>query len=324
MKRREFVALFGSVAVPWPLVALAQGRARPVIGFLGGSTRSRWAPWTKTFLQRLSELGWKEGHTVAVEYRWSEGHSKRYTEFAEEFARLKVDVIVTNGSVAVAAKRVTSTVPIVFALAGDPLGAGLVGSLSRRGGNVTGLSLQADDLYAKRLGLLCEVLPDLRRLAIIGNVDYRASVAEIGKVQAVAPKLGLDVDILEIRRAEDIAPAFEKRKSGAEALYVCGSSLVNANILKINTLALAANLPTCHPVQAYVIRKGFMSYGPSIPDLWRRAADYVDKILRGTNPGDIPVEQPTKFELVFNLKTAKTLGLELSPLLLARADKVIE
>ena len=276
-------------------------------------------------MQRLRELGWIEGRTVAIEYRWAEGRSERFAEIAAEFVRLKVDVIVTAGTAAVvAAKQATSVIPIVFAAAGDPVGTGLVASLARPGGNVTGLSNQSADLAGKRLELLREVVPGLRRLAIMANVGNPIGVLEMGEVQAAARTLGLEVVTLEIRRAEDIAPAFEALKGRADALYVVTDPLVNTNRIRINTLALGARLPTMHGIREYVEAGGLMSYGPNFPDLFRRAADYVDKILRGAKPADIPVEQPTKFDLVINLTTAKALGLDVPPTLLARADEVIE
>jgi putative ABC transport system substrate-binding protein len=323
VKRREFITLVGGAAA-WPLAARAQQPKLPTIGLLGASTSSNWSQWTAAFVERLRELGWIEGRTVAIEYRWAEGRSQRFAEIAAEFVRLKVDVIVTAGSPAVVAKRATSAIPIVFAIAVDPVGSGLVASLARPGGNVTGLSTQTPELAGKRIELLREVLPSLRRLAIIANVGYAGSVHEIGEVRAAASKLGLDVDVLEIRRAEDIAPAFGALKSEVQALYVCPDALVNANHARINTLALGARLPTIHPFRDYLGAAGFMSYGANNAALFRRAGDYVDKILHGAKPGDMPVEQPTKFELVFNLVTAQALGLTLSPLLLARADEVIE
>ncbi len=324
MRRREFITLLGGAAVGWPLGAEAQQPKLPTIGLLGASTSSNWSQWTAAFVERLRELGWIEGRTVAIEYRWAEGRSQSFAEIAVEFVRLKVDVIVTAGSPAVVAKRATSAIPIVFAIAVDPVGSGLVASLARPGGNVTGLSTQTPELAGKRIELLREVLPSLRRLAIIANVGYAGSVHEIGEVRAAASKLGLDVDVLEIRRAEDIPPAFGALKSEVQALYVCPDALVNANHARINTLALGARLPTIHPFRDYLGAAGFMSYGANNAALFRRAGDYVDKILHGGKPGDMPVEQPTKFELVFNLVTAQALGLTLSPLLLARADEVIE
>jgi putative ABC transport system substrate-binding protein len=276
-------------------------------------------------VQRLRELGWIEDRTIAIEVRWAEGRTERFGEIAAEFVRLKVDVIVTAGTASViAAKQATSVIPIVFASAGDPLGTGLVASLARPGGNITGLSALLRDTATKRFELLREVVPNLRRLAIIANVDNPATVLETRELQATAPTLGLEVAAFEIRRAEDIAPAFEALKGRADALYVAPEPLVNTNRVRINTLALGARLPTMHGLREYVEAGGLMSYGPSVPDQYRRAADYVDKILRGAKPADIPVEQPTKFDLFINVTTAKALGLTIPPSLLARADEVIE
>jgi putative tryptophan/tyrosine transport system substrate-binding protein len=325
MKRRQFITLLGGTAAAWPLAARAQQAGKlPTIGFLGTAASSAWGPWTAAFVQRLHELGWIEGRTVAIQYRWAEGRAERLAEIAAEFVRLKVDVIVTGGNAAVAAKQASSVVPIVFALVDDPVGSGLVASLARPGGNITGLSMQSTDLAGKRLALLREVVPGLRRLAIMANVEYPAAVQEMGEIQAAAGTLGLDVPTFEIRRAEDIAPAFEALKGRAEALYVVGDALVLTHRVRINTLALAARLPTIFFLREYVEAGGLMSYGPNFPDLFRRAADYVDKILRGAKPGDIPVEQPTKFDLIINLTTAKALGLSIPESFLVRADGVIE
>jgi len=297
----------------------------PIIGFLSQSTLSASSEWVAAFVQRLRELGWNEGRTIAIEYRWGEGREERFAEVAAEFVRLKVDVIVTSGTLAVmAAKRATPVIPIVFATAGDPVANHLVASLARPGGNVTGLSGQVVDTASKRLELLRKVLPGLRRLAIMGNVDNPFAVLEMGEVQATARMVGLEATTFEIRRAEDIAPAFEAFKGRADALYVPPEPLVNTNRVRINTLALGARLPTMHGLREYVEAGGLMSYGSSAPDRYRRAADYVDKILRGAKPADIPVEQPTKFDLVINLTTAKALGLQIPDRLLALADEVIE
>jgi len=323
--RRKFLATLGGAAA-WPLAARAQQPAKlPTIGFLGAGTSSSHGQWAAAFVQRLHELGWIEGRTIAIEYRWAEGRSDRYAEIAAELVRLKVDVIVMSGTAAVvAAKQATSVIPIVFAAAGDPVGTGLVASLARPGGNVTGLSLQQTDLAAKRLELLREVVPGLRRLAILANLGSAAAVLDMREVEATAGTLGLEVITLEIRRGEDIAPAFEALKGRAEALYVVIDPLVNTHRIRINTLALAARLPTMHTFREGVEAGGLMSYGTSFPDLFRRAADYVDKILRGAKPGDIPVEQPTKFDLVINLTTAKAVGLTIPESFLLRADEVIE
>jgi putative tryptophan/tyrosine transport system substrate-binding protein len=295
MRRRQFITLLGGAAAIWPLAASAQQRPKmPTIGYLGATTASAQSKSRSAFLHRLRELGWAEGRNLGIEYRWAEGRTERAPEIATELVRLNVDIIFTSGAgPVIAAKQATSTIPIVFAVASDPVGTGLVASLARPGGNVTGLSYQGPDLGAKRVELLREVVPRLRRLAMA-----------------------------EIRQIEDITGAFDALK--ADALYVCADPLVNNNRNRIATLALGARVPTIYGEREHVEAGGLMSYGPNLPDLFRRAADYVDKILRGTKPADIPVEQPTKFDLVINLKTAKALGLEVPPTLLARADEVIE
>ena len=324
--RRKFLATLGGAAAAWPLATHAQQPGKvPTIGFLGGATPAAQGQWAAAFVQRLRELGWIEGRTVAIEYRWAEGRSERAAEIAAEFARRKVDVIVTSGTaVVVAAMQATSVIPIVFAAAGDPVGTSLVASLARPGGNVTGLSNQVLDLAGKRLELLREVVPGLGRLAILANVDNPAVVLDMREVQTTARTLGLEVITLEIRRGEDIAAAFEALNGRADALYVPPEPLVNTNRVRINTLALGARLPTMHGLREYVEAGGLMSYGANMPDLFRRAAEYVDKILRGAKPADLPVEQPTKFDLVINLTTAKALHLKIPESFLLRADEVIE
>jgi putative ABC transport system substrate-binding protein len=326
MQRREFITLVGGAAAGWPLAAWAQQPGKiPTIGFLGAATPAAWSAWTAGFVGRLGELGWIESRTVAIEYRWAEGRTERYGEIASEFVRLKVGVIVTVGSAAVAVKQVTSVIPIVFAVAPDPLGAGLVASLSRPGGNVTGVSNQSADLAGKRLEILREVFPGLRRLVILANAGNPTSMQELHEIETTARKLGLEAATLEIRRTDDLEQAaFGLGATATSALYAVSDPLVIASRARINTLAQAARLPTMYAVRDYVEAGGLMSYGPNYADLFSRAGDFVDKILRGAKPGDLPVEQPTKFELVINLKTAKALGLELSPSLLARADEVIE
>ena len=326
MRRRDFITLVGGAAAAWPLAARAQQTGKvPTIGYLGGAGPTSHGAWFNSFVQRLRELGWIEGRTVAIKLRWGEGRPQRYAEIAAEFVSLKVDVILAGGTeAAVAAKQATSVIPIVFPTAGDPVGSRLVASLARPGGNVTGLSNLGTDLAAKRLEILREVFPGLRRLATMINADYSGGVTETGEIQVAARTLGLEIVSLPIRRAEDIAPAFAGLKGRAEALLVTGDPLANAHRLRINTFALAARLPTMHSHRQFVEAAGLMSYGPNFLDLNRRAADYVDKILRGAKAADLPVEQPTKFDLVVNLITAKALGIEVPPTLLARADEVIE
>jgi len=326
MRRRDFIKGVAGGAAAWPLAARAQQPGKlPTIGFLGQSTRSAGSEWVAAFVQRLRELGWNEGRTIVIEYRWGEGREERFAEVAAEFVRLKVDVIVTSGTLAVmAAKQATSVIPIVFATAGDPVGNQLVASLARPGGNATGLSVQSSELAGKRIELLREVVPGLRRLAIMGNVSNPFTALEMGEAQAAAGKVGFEVVTLEIRRAQDIVPAFETLKGRSEALYLCIDAVANTNRIPINILAVGARLPTMHGSRDYVEAGGLMSLGANFPDQFRRSADYVDKILRGAKPADLPVQQPTKFDLIVNLITAKALGLRIPPSILARADEVIE
>ena len=325
-RRREFITLLGG-AVVWPFAARAQQQPGklPTIGFLGGASPSIESQRVAAFVQRLRELAWIDGRNLAIEYRWAEGRDERYAEIAAEFVRLKVDVIVTVATPAtLAAKHATAVIPIVFVTASDPVGTGLVASLARPGGNVTGLANQISDTSGKKLEFLREAVPGPRRLAIMANVGNPASALDMGEAEATARTLGLEVITSEIRRAEDIAPAFEALKDRADALYLCPDPLMNTNRTRINILALGARLPTIHGARDFVEAGGLMSYGPNLLGQFRRAADVVDKMLRGAKPNDIPVEQPTKFDLVINLTTAKALGLEIPPTLLARADEVIE
>jgi putative ABC transport system substrate-binding protein len=326
MRRRDFFTLLGGAVAACPVAARAQQPAKlPAIGFLGSASASSEGQRVAAFVQRLRELGWIDGRNVAIEYRWAEGRNERYAEIAAEFVRLKVEVIITQGTAPVlAAMHATSVIPIVFAGSGDPVANGLVASLARPGGNVTGLSNQQADLPGERVQLLREVVPGLRRLAILGNAGNPAVVLEMGEAQAAARRLDLDVATFEIRRAEDIAPAFEALKGRVDALYVAGDPLTTSNRVRIITLALAARLPTIIADPDYVESGGLMSYGPNLLDQYRRAADYVDKVLRGAKPADLPVQQPTKFDLVINLTTAKALGLTVPPTLLAIANEVIE
>jgi ABC-type uncharacterized transport system substrate-binding protein len=326
LKRRDFITLLGGAAATWPLAARAQQPGKlPTIGFLGGNTPSTQGQWTAAFVQRLRQLGWIEGRNLAIEYRWAEGRFDRSPGIMAEFVRLKVDVIVTHATAnVVAAKQATSVIPIVFASVADPVGNNLVAGLARPGANVTGLSAQIPDVAGKRLELLREIIPGLRRLAIMANVSAANALMEMREVEAAARLLGLEVVTSELRRADDVAHAIEALKGRAEALYVQADPLFTTNRVRFNALALMARLPTMHGTREQVDAGGLISYGTNITDLFSRAGDLVDKILRGMKPADLPVEQPTKFELVINLKTAKALGLEVPPTLLARADEVIE
>ena len=280
MRRRDFITIFGGAAAGWPLVSFAQQAVKPTIGFLGADA-SAFAPWTAAFVAGLRDLGWIEGRTIAIEYRWSEGRPERYAEIAAEFVRLKVDVIVTVGSAVPIVKQATSTIPIVFAVGIDPVGSGLVTSLAKPGGNVTGLSIQANELAGKRLELLREVMPQLRRLAIMFNADNTQPVLEMGETQAEARKLGLEVAIRAIRRAEDIAPAFQDLKTKADAIYVTVDQLIVANRTPLLAAALGERLPTIFSTRDFVKAGGLMSYGPNYSDLFRHSADYVDKFCAG-------------------------------------------
>jgi putative ABC transport system substrate-binding protein len=292
---------------------------------MGATTPSAGGQLLAAFVARLRELGWIDGRNVAIEVRWAEGRDERFAEIAAEFVRRKVDVILTHNTPPVlAAKQATSVIPIVFATAGDPVGIGVVASLARPGGNVTGLSGEATDTAGKRLELLREVVPGLRRLAILANVGSAYTTLELSQVWPTARLLSLEATVFEIQRTEDIALAFEALKGRADALYVTPDPVTIVNRVRISTLALGARLPTIYAVREPVEAGGLMSYGPNWPHMFRRAADYVDKILRGTKPADIPVEQPTKFDLVINLTTAKALGVTIPESLLLRADEVIE
>jgi putative ABC transport system substrate-binding protein len=325
MRRRDFMTILGGAAA-WPLAARAQqdGRVRR-IGVLNGLANNALGQATAKALQQgLERLGWTDGRNVAFEYRWAEGRAERLADFAGELVRLKVDVIVTTGTPpTAAAMQATSVIPIVFVGTGDPVGTGLVASLARPGGNVTGLSNQTRDIAGKRVELLREIVPGLAQLVILTNADNVSAMLEAREAEAAAVTLGLQVVRLEVRRAEEIAPELERFRGPARALYVVIDQLTSNNALRINTLALGARLPTMHGSRALLETGGLVSYGADLVEFGRAAA-YVDKILRGAKPADIPVEQPTKFELVINLKTAKALGLTLLPTLLAIADEVIE
>lgn len=326
LKRREFIKAAGISILGFPLAAHAQQPPKmPVIGFLGANTPAAQRRSTEALIQRLRELGWNEGRNIAIEYRWAEGSSDRSPKLMAEFAGLPVDVIVTHAPLnVIAAKRATSTIPVVFAAVGDPVGIGVVASLSRPGGNVTGLSLQSADLAGKRLEILRDVIPGLRRVVVLTNADSPNAALEIGEIQAAAQTLGLDVAVERIRRAEDLASAIAIPKVGTDALYVQTDPIFNTNRSRIATLALDAKVPTISGTREYVEAGSLISYGANLTDLFRRAGDIVDKILRGAKPSDLPVQQPTKFDLILNLKTAKLLGLTVSPTLLATADEVIE
>ena len=325
IRRREFISLLGGAGA-WPLAARAEQPSKlPTIGYLGSQTLATHADWHAAFLQRLRELGWIDGRNLVIEYRWAEGSGDRAAKLAAEFVKLRVDAILTYANpMVLAAKQATSIIPIIFAGAADPVGTGLVASLARPGGNVTGLSSENTDLTSKRLELLREIVPTLRRLAIMVNISNPASVLDMNEAKSAAHALGLDIIALEVERAPDIVRAFDQINTRAEGLYVCVDTLLFSNRVRINTLALAARLPTMLSTHEQVAAGGLMSYAANYPHLFRRAGDYLDKILRGAKPADIPVEQPTKFDLIINLTTAKALDLKVPLPLLATANEVIE
>lgn len=324
MRRRDFLGFVGGAAA-WPVLSRAQAGKSATIGFLGANTASIQKSYMAALIERLAELGWVEGRNLHIEYRWAEGRYDRSPALIAELVARKVDVIVTHSPPNVlAAKRGTSNIPIVFAAVGDPVGIGLVSSLARPGGNITGLSLQSADLAGKRLQLVRELLPDARRLAVVGNASNPNNLMERGEIQQAAQALGFEVVVPEIRTLQDIAPVIEALKGRADTLFVQTDPLTNTNRVHINALALESRLPTNFGVREFAEAGGLMSYGPSFADLFRRSADFVDRILRGAKPGELPIEQPTKFELIINLKTAAALGVTIPPTLLARADEVIE
>jgi putative tryptophan/tyrosine transport system substrate-binding protein len=326
MRRRDVIAFLGSAAAASSLAARAQQPGKlPTIGFVGAGTPSTYSPWVAAFVQRLRELGWIEGRTVAVEIRWAEGRGERYAEIAAEFVQLKVDAVLTIGTPATAAAmKATSVIPIVFVAVNDPVALGVVATLARPAANVTGLSNQQHDVAGKRLELLREVVPRLRRLAILMNPANAGGALEMKDVQTLAGTIGVETITLQIRQAEELGPALQSLNNLADALYFASDPLFNSNRILINNMVLGLRLPTIYAFREYIEAGGLMSYGANFPALFRRGAEFVDRILRGAKPADIPVEQPTKFDLVINLTTAKTLGLTVPDKLLALADEVIE
>ena len=324
MRRREFIRLVSSTGMFWPLAVNAQQADKlPTIGWLGGNA-SLESPWLDGLVRRLGELGWVEGRTVDIERRWSENRPERIAEIAADYVHRRLDIIVTYGAAAAVTKKATASIPIVLAVAADPLGTGLVTSLSHPGGNVTGLSLQQAESAGKRIGLLREIVPNLRHLAILFDASYRGSLKELDNVQVSARDLSLEVAPRGVQRADEVEPVLAGLKGKADAVYVIDNSLLSDASPRIAALALGLRLPTIFTTLEAARAGALLSYGPNIPDLYRRAADYVDKILRGANPGDLPVEQPKKFDFVINLKTAKALGIEVPNSMQLLADEVIE
>jgi putative ABC transport system substrate-binding protein len=325
VRRRQFITLIGGAVAAWPIASRATSKELRRIGFLGAANSSAAGPWLSALTQRLAELGWVEGRNLQIAVGWAEGRNDRAAEIARELATTNVELIVTYATgTTLAVKRATTTIPIVFALAADPVGSGLVASLARPGSNATGLSSVNLDLLGKRVELLREIVPGLKGLAVLGNVGVADSALELREALKAAGTLGLEASPAEIKVAADIAPALDAIKTQQQALFVVGDPLTFTNRTQIIGWARAQRLPAMYSNRAFVAAGGLMSYGPDFVSLFRRAAELSDKILRGAKPADIPVEQPTKFELVINLKTAKALGLVVPEAFLIRADEVIE
>jgi putative ABC transport system substrate-binding protein len=324
MKRREFMLLMGSVAVGAPAAAQGQQSVKPpIVGFLVAGSPASHGAWVAAFTRRLSELGWTDGRNIKIEYRWAAGDIPQTTKFATEFVQEKVDVIVTSAFGVVAAKEATSTIPIVSAAFGDAVASGIVKSLARPGGNVTGLTIQPVELSSKRLELLRDIVPNLRRVAALINTHVVAAQEAVA-IRTASAKLNIDSNIIDVQTAEDIDVAMATLAGQTDALYVYSEPLTNANKDKIIKAANTAKIPTIFGFREFVVAGGLISYGPNFIDLFARAAEFTDKILRGAKPADLPVQQPVKFELVINLKAAKAIGLNISETVLTRADEVIE
>jgi putative ABC transport system substrate-binding protein len=323
--RRHLIAIIGVMLAARPHLAPASSaRKLPIIAYLGPSTPAIDSYWLPAFKERLRQLGWIEGRTVAFEYRWAEGSYEYLAEIATGIVRQRVDLIVTAAtSPALALKQATKVIPIVFAVAGDPIGTGLVQSLTHPGGNVTGLWLQENYAAGKRVEMLREIVPRLLHVAIMANSGNPSTALEMREVQVTARALGIETVTAEIHHAEDIPRAFDSFKNKVQALYVCNDPLAITNRTRICTLAIGARLPTMFSGREYVQAGGLISYGPNFADAYRRAAELVDKILRGAKPADTPVEQLTKFDLVLNLTTAKALDLTIPGSYVQRADEII-
>lgn len=324
MKRREFILLTGNAALVISAASAQQFAKAPVIGFLVAGTQASHGAWVAAFAQRLSELGWTDGRNIRIEYRWAAGDVRQTNEFTTEFVRQKVNVIVTSAYGVVAAKRATSTIPIVFAAYGDAVAHGFVESLARPGGNVTGLSVQSGELSSKRLELLKDIIPNVRRIAALVNTNYSGAPQEVVGIRRAAAKLNIEAVIMEIQTADDIKAAMTTLAGQADALYVHSEPLTNANRDLIIRAATAAQTATIFGFREFVDAGGLISYGPNFVDLFTRAAEFTDKILRGATPAGMPVQLPVKFSLIINLRAAKALGLTISEAVLSRADEVIE
>jgi putative ABC transport system substrate-binding protein len=327
MNRRTFIALIGGAAAVWPLASRAQQpRKSPRLGVLLAGTPDSFSTRARAFVEGLRDHGYVEGRTIAIEWRWGQDRVERLPELAAELVALNVDAIVTGGTPAAKAlKSATRTIPIIMAIIGDPVAAGLVASLARPGGNATGFSIVAPELSGKRLQLLKEVIPGISSVAVMSNVANPQSQIELNEMQIAARTLSLRLQSIQTSAEASLEKAFETSiHEPVQALIVLTDAVLYSQRDRIVALAAANRLPAMYFFREFVVQGGLMSYAPSDTDLFRRAAIHVDKVLKGTSPGDLPVEQPTKFELVINLKTAKALGLTVPDTVLARADEVIE
>ena len=325
MAKSFLILLLTTFLLTTALPAEAQPTKVPRIGFLGATSRTALAARVQAFRQGLRELGYVEGKNIVLEYRWAEGRNERLPDLAAELVRLKVDVLVTAGPTDNrAAKEATNTIPIVMAQDNDPVGNGLVASLARPGGNITGLATLTPELTGKRLELLKESVPKLSRVAVLGTSSQPGNTQALRETELAASALGVHLQYLEVRGLEDIETAFRAASKGrAEAILMLASYVFNSHRKQIVDLARKSQLPAIYRTSEFVEDGGLMTYGVSITDLYRRAATYVDKILKGAKPADLPVEQPTKFEFIINLRAAKQIGLTIPPNVLVRADKVI-
>ena len=322
MRRRDFIPLFCSLAATWPLNAKAQQPSRTIA--IVGNTPEAYGPWAAGLVERLGQLGWIEGRTIQIEYRWSEGRRERVVEIASELVRKKVDLIVTYGGAAVVLKQATASIPLFLFQRLTQWRPGWLINLAHPGGNATGMSVQQADIASKRLEVLREIVPNLGRLAILFDANYPPSVLEADNVETAARPFGITLVRRGVRVAADLVTAFDAFKSQVDAVYLADAGLIDGNRNRVVSLVLDTKLPTTASISETARAGALVAYGPDYPDLFRRAAEVADKIMRGAKPGDIPVEQPTKFYLVINLKTAKALGLTVPNNILALADEVIE
>jgi putative ABC transport system substrate-binding protein len=325
--RREFITLLGGAVAAWPLAARAQQPAMPVIGFLSTRASDDGATLFAGFRRGLAEYGYVEGQNVAVEYRWADGHYDRLPALAAELARRPVTIFVTAGGerAALAAKLATTTIPIVFVVGSDPVRLGLVASFNRPGGNITGVHILSETLEAKRLGLLHELVPQATTVGILINPNLSTAIVQLSDIQEAARAIGLQTHALQASTDPEIKTAFESvALNRIPALVVAADPFFNARRDKLVALSVKYSVPTMYQFREYALAGGLISYGATLTDAYRQAGIYAARILRGEKPADLPVQQPTKFELVINLGTAKALGLDVPPSLLARADEVIE